>query len=84
MPFLRLVTAGLQGPFRALAHRNFRLYFAGQAVSILGTWIQQVALSWLVYRITGSAALLGVTAFAGLSMLTKLYELTKKPALAQS
>lgn len=66
MPFLRLVTAGLQGPFRALAHRNFRLYFAGQAVSILGTWIQQVALSWLVYRITGSAALLGVTAFAGL------------------
>ena len=51
---------------RALAHRNFRLYFAGQAVSILGSWIQQVALSWLVYRLTGSAALLGVTAFCGL------------------
>lgn len=51
---------------RALAHRNFRLYFAGQAISILGSWIQQVALSWLVYRLTGSAALLGVTAFCGL------------------
>ena len=51
---------------RALAHRNFRLYFAGQAVSILGSWIQQVALSWLVYRLTGSAALLGITAFCGL------------------
>jgi len=51
---------------RALAHRNFRLYFTGQAVSILGSWIQQVALSWLVYRLTGSAALLGVTAFCGL------------------
>jgi MFS family permease len=51
---------------RALAHRPFRLYFFGQAVSILGSWIQQVALSWLVYRLTGSAALLGVTAFAAL------------------
>lgn len=51
---------------RALAHRNFRLYFSGQAVSILGSWIQQVALSWLVYRLTGSAALLGVTAFCSL------------------
>ena len=51
---------------RALAHRNFRLYFGGQAVSILGSWIQQVALAWLVYRLTGSAALLGITAFCGL------------------
>ena len=51
---------------RALAHRNFRLYFAGQAISILGSWIQQVALAWLVYRLTGSAALLGITAFCGL------------------
>jgi MFS family permease len=51
---------------RALGHRPFRLYFFGQAVSILGSWIQQVALSWLVYRLTGSAALLGVTAFAAL------------------
>ncbi len=51
---------------RALAYRNFRLYFTGQAISILGSWIQQVALAWLVYRLTGSAALLGITAFCGL------------------
>ena len=51
---------------RALQHPNFRLYFAGQAVSILGSWIQQVALSWLIYRLTGSVALLGVTTFAAL------------------
>lgn len=51
---------------RALQHANFRLYFAGQAVSILGSWIQQVALSWLIYRLTGSVALLGVTTFAAL------------------
>jgi MFS family permease len=66
LPFRFKFSIGQNSPFRALAHRNFRLYFAGQAVSILGTWIQQVALSWLVYRITGSAALLGITAFAGL------------------
>ncbi len=53
-------------PVRALAHRNFRLYFAGQAISILGSWVQQVALAWLVYRLTGSVALLGVTTFAAL------------------
>lgn len=53
-------------PVRALAHRNFRLYFSGQAISILGTWVQQVALSWLVYRLTGSVALLGVATFAAL------------------
>jgi len=51
---------------RALAHRNFRLYFAGQGVSVLGSWIQQVALSWLIYRLTGSVALLGVTTFSSL------------------
>ncbi|WP_256657871.1 MFS transporter [Pseudomonas sp. 2FG] len=51
---------------RALRHRNFRLYFAGQAISTLGSWIQQVALAWLIYRLTGSAALLGVATFAAL------------------
>ena len=56
----------LPAGMRALAHRNFRLYFSGQAISILGSWIQQVALAWLVYRLTGSAALLGITAFCGL------------------
>lgn len=52
---------------RALGHRPFRMYFFGQGVSILGSWIQQVALAWLVYRLTGSAALLGLAAFAALA-----------------
>lgn len=51
---------------RALRHRNFRLYFFGHAVSTLGTWIQQVALAWLVYRLTGSSALLGLVTFVAL------------------
>ena len=49
--------------FRALRHRNFRLFFTGQGLSLIGTWLQQVAMSWLVYRLTGSAWLLGVVAF---------------------
>ncbi|TYC51926.1 MFS transporter [Zoogloea oleivorans] len=52
---------------RSLRGRNFRLYFFGQSVSLLGSWIQQVALVWLVYRLTGSAALLGVTTFVSLA-----------------
>jgi MFS family permease len=51
--------------FRALKHRNFRLFFAGQLVSLIGTWMQNVAQSWLVYRLTGSPLLLGLVAFAG-------------------
>jgi len=50
--------------FRAFRHPNYRLFFYGQSVSVLGTWIQQVAMSWLVYRMTGSPFLLGLTAFA--------------------
>lgn len=49
--------------FRALRHRNYRIYFSGQAVSMVGTWLQQVAMGWLAYRLTGSALLLGVIAF---------------------
>ncbi len=49
---------------RSLRHRNFRLFFIGQSLSLVGTWMQQVAISWLVYRMTGSALLLGVVAFA--------------------
>ena len=49
--------------FRALRHRNFRRFLAGQSVSMMGTWLQQVAMGWLVYRLTGSALLLGVIAF---------------------
>jgi MFS family permease len=51
--------------FRALRHRNLRLFFAGQGISLVGTWMQQVAMAWLVYRLTDSALLLGVIAFAG-------------------
>ena len=53
--------SNLPSALRALRHSNFRRYFVGHAVSTLGTWIQQVALAWLVYRLTGSAALLGLT-----------------------
>ncbi|NTV73215.1 MAG: MFS transporter, partial [Holophaga sp.] len=49
---------------RSLGFRNFRLFFTGQLVSLVGTWMQSVALSWLVYRITGQATLLGLVAFA--------------------
>jgi MFS family permease len=50
---------------RAFRHRNYRLFFFGQSLSVIGTWIQQLAMSWLVYRLSGSAWLLGVTGFAG-------------------
>jgi len=50
--------------FRALKYRNFRLFFIGQGISIVGTWMQQVAMGWLVYRLTSSPLLLGVVAFA--------------------
>ncbi|HEV8183289.1 MAG TPA: MFS transporter [Candidatus Angelobacter sp.] len=50
--------------FRALRHRNYRLFFAGQLISLIGTWMDQVAEAWLVYRLTGSALLLGTVAFA--------------------
>lgn len=50
---------------RALKHRNFQLFFGGQLISVTGTWMQTVALSWLVYRLTGSSLLLGTVGFAG-------------------
>jgi len=50
---------------RALRHRNYRLFFFGQGVSLIGTWITRIATSWLVYRLTGSAVMLGVVVFAG-------------------
>ena len=50
---------------RAFRHRNFRLFFAGQCVSMIGTWVQQIAQSWLVYRLTGSPFMLGLTSFVG-------------------
>lgn len=56
---------GLQFILRAFQHRNYRLFFGGQAFSLIGTWMQQVAMSWLIYRLTGSALLLGVVGFTG-------------------
>lgn len=50
---------------RAFRHRNFRLFFYGQSLSLIGSWIQQIAMAWLVYRMTGSPFLLGLAAFAG-------------------
>ena len=51
--------------WRALRHRNFRLFFGGQTISLIGSWMTRVATSWLVYRLTGSALLLGTVSFAG-------------------
>jgi MFS family permease len=50
---------------RALSYRNYRLFFGGQSLSLIGTWMQQIAMSWLVYRMTNSAFLLGLIGFTG-------------------
>jgi len=55
---------GVSTRFRALQHRNFQLFIGGQLVSLIGTWMQSTAQLWLVYKLTGSAALLGVFGFA--------------------
>jgi len=51
--------------WRALRHRNFRLFFGGQSISLIGTWMTRIATSWLVYRLTRSSLLLGTVSFAG-------------------
>src|SRR5450759_2584597 len=51
--------------FRSLQYRNYRLFFSGQSISLIGTWMQRIAMPWLVYHMTGSALLLGVVGFAG-------------------
>jgi MFS family permease len=62
------VPAAPISPFlRAFRHRNYRLFFSGQLISLIGTWMQSVAESWLVFRLTGSSALLGVSSFASLA-----------------
>jgi len=52
--------------FRSLKYRNFKLFFYGQSISLIGTWMQKTAVSWLVYRLTGSALLLGIVGFVSL------------------
>jgi len=59
------VFSGSSHAWRALRHRNFRLFFGGQSISLIGTWMTRIATSWLVYRLTGSALLLGTVSFAG-------------------
>ncbi len=56
---------GFKMIFRSFQYRNFRLFFGGQSISLIGTWIQRIATPWLVYHLTGSALLLGVVGFAG-------------------
>jgi MFS family permease len=51
--------------WRALRHRNFRLFFGGQSISLIGTWMTRIATAWLVYRLTKSSLLLGTVSFAG-------------------
>jgi MFS family permease len=64
-PKLPFNLAGLGQIFRALGNRNYRLFFFGQGISLIGTWMQTIALGWLVYRITHSPFLLGMVGFAG-------------------
>ena len=58
------VSPAMPTRFRAMQHRNFQLFIAGQLISLIGTWMQTTAQLWLVYKLTGSAALLGVFGFA--------------------
>lgn len=64
---MNIIPKGSRAAFmlRALRSRNYRLFFGGQVVSVVGTWISTTATSWLVYRLTGSAFLLGLVGFAG-------------------
>jgi MFS family permease len=58
-------TGGISHAWRALRAPNFRLFFSGQSISLIGTWMTRIATSWLVYRLTGSAWLLGIVGFMG-------------------
>ncbi|MBX5478087.1 MAG: MFS transporter, partial [Pyrinomonas methylaliphatogenes] len=64
-PASSISTASMPRPpvWRALRHRNFQLFFGGQLISLIGTWMQSVAQSWLIYRLTNSATLLGLVGF---------------------
>lgn len=64
MAFFRMT--GLKFALRALQYRNYRLFFGGQSFSLIGTWMQQLALGWLAYDLTNSAFLLGIISFAGM------------------
>ncbi len=59
------ITGMVRLALRSFRYRNYRLFFAGQGISLIGTWIQNIAMSWLVYDMTNSAFLLGIVGFAG-------------------
>jgi len=59
------ISGGIKHIFRSLQYRNFRLFFGGQSISLVGTWIQRIAMPWLVYDLTNSVVLLGIVGFAG-------------------
>lgn len=60
----RLLPEGFRNTFRSLRYRNYRLFFGGQSLSLVGTWIQRIAMPWLVYSLTDSVVLLGIVGFA--------------------
>ncbi len=64
-PEKALLFRGVSHAWRALRHRNFRLFFGGQSISLVGTWMTRIATSWLVYKLTNSALVLGTVSFAG-------------------
>jgi MFS family permease len=64
-PDTERASRGLAFMLRALDHRNYRLFFIGQSISLIGTWMTRIATSWLIYRLTNSALLLGVVGFVG-------------------
>src|SRR5258708_8288393 len=66
--------------FRSLKHRNFRLFFGGQLISLVGTWMQTIAQSWLIYRLTGSSVLLGLLGFVGQIPILLLSPIAALPA----
>lgn len=59
------IPPGIKMMFRSLQYRNYRLFFGGQSISLIGTWMQRIAMPWLVYDLTGSAFLLGLVGFVG-------------------
>jgi MFS family permease len=64
-PDTALPGSSISHAWRALRHRNFKLFFFGQSISLIGTWMTRLATTWLVYRLTHSALLLGIVTFAG-------------------
>ncbi|MFA5784656.1 MAG: MFS transporter [Phycisphaerae bacterium] len=65
MEKMRFANTGLGSIFRSLKYRNYRLFFSGQSLSLIGTWMQRIAASWLAYRLSDSALILGVVSFSG-------------------